>query len=226
MLHLLSAPALPALLLPARLLTSPLPCLPGCSPRGDDLDTRLLRAMVVKGMLEQITTSQVGAAGRPDCWVPSAGCRVLGAAGRAVLGLPALTRAEGLELRAACLGHGPPPQSAPGHLLPSFDRALPHLAAAAAARLQVNLVNADLLAKKRGLRIVETVVPAEGTAVLSEIEVGGWVGGWWCDWVGGWVRGPAVAACSYFAGPVLGCLQLRACLPPSQHCSSSSTLSF
>jgi D-3-phosphoglycerate dehydrogenase len=29
------------------------------SPRGDDLDTRLLRAMVVKGMLEQITTSQV-----------------------------------------------------------------------------------------------------------------------------------------------------------------------
>ena len=111
-------------------------------------------------------------------------------------------------------------------MLPSFDRALPHLAAAAAARLQVNLVNADLLAKKRGLRIVETVVPAEGTAVLSEIEVGGWVGGWWCDWVGGWVRGPAVAACSYFAGPVLGCLQLRACLPPSQHCSSSSTLSF
>lgn len=31
-----------------------------CSPRGDDLDTRLLRAMVVKGILEQITTSQVG----------------------------------------------------------------------------------------------------------------------------------------------------------------------
>ena len=192
--------------------------------------------MVVKGMLEQITTSQVGAAGRPDCWVPSAGCRVLGAAGRAVLGLPALTRAEGLELRAACLGHAPPPPVSSGALpaalppptalLPSFDRALPHLAAAAAARLQVNLVNADLLAKKRGLRIVETVVPAEGTAVLSEIEVGGWVGGWWCDWVGGWVRGPAVAACSYFAGPVLGCLQLRACLPPSQHCSSSSTLSF
>ena len=113
-----SPPRYPALLLPARLLTSPLPCLPGCSPRGDDLDTRLLRAMVVKGMLEQITTSQVGAAGRPDCWVPSAGCRVLGAAGRAVLGLPALTRAEGLELRAACLGHGPPPQSAPGHCLP------------------------------------------------------------------------------------------------------------
>jgi hypothetical protein len=85
-------------------------CLAGCSPRGDDLDTRLLRAMVVKGMLEQITTSQVGAAGRPDCWVPSAGCRVLGAAGWAVLGLPALTRAEGLELRAACLGHAPPSQ--------------------------------------------------------------------------------------------------------------------
>ncbi|EFN59904.1 hypothetical protein CHLNCDRAFT_56437 [Chlorella variabilis] len=63
------------------------------SPRGDDLDTRLLRAMVVKGMLEQITTSQV------------------------------------------------------------------------------NLVNADLLAKKRGLRIVETVVPSDGTSALSLIEV-------------------------------------------------------
>lgn len=34
------------------------------SPRGDDLDTRLLRAMVVKGMLEQITTSTVRCAGR------------------------------------------------------------------------------------------------------------------------------------------------------------------
>ncbi|PSC74816.1 D-3-phosphoglycerate dehydrogenase family [Micractinium conductrix] len=63
------------------------------SPRGDDLDTRLLRAMVVKGILEQITTSQV------------------------------------------------------------------------------NLVNADLLAKKRGLRITETVVPADGDSVLNEIEV-------------------------------------------------------
>lgn len=29
------------------------------TPRGDDLDTRLLRAMVIKGILEQITTSQV-----------------------------------------------------------------------------------------------------------------------------------------------------------------------
>jgi hypothetical protein len=67
------------------------------SPRGDDLDSRLLRAMVIKGMLEQITTSQV------------------------------------------------------------------------------NLVNADLLAKKRGLRIVETVVPAEGTQVLTQIEVRGLV---------------------------------------------------
>lgn len=63
------------------------------SPRGDDLDTRLLRAMVVKGMLEQITTSNV------------------------------------------------------------------------------NLVNADLLAKKRGLRIVETVVPSDGDDVLAQIEV-------------------------------------------------------
>jgi D-3-phosphoglycerate dehydrogenase len=29
------------------------------SPRGDDLDTRLLRAMVIKGILEDITTSNV-----------------------------------------------------------------------------------------------------------------------------------------------------------------------
>ncbi len=29
------------------------------SPRGDDLDTRLLRAMVIKGILEEITTSNV-----------------------------------------------------------------------------------------------------------------------------------------------------------------------
>ncbi len=50
----------------------------------DDLDTRLLRAMVIKGILEQITTANV------------------------------------------------------------------------------NLVNADLLAKNRGLRIIESTVPAEG----------------------------------------------------------------
>lgn len=55
------------------------------SSRGDDLDTRLLRAMVIKGILEQITTSNV------------------------------------------------------------------------------NLVNADLLAKTRGLRLIESFVPAEGT---------------------------------------------------------------
>jgi D-3-phosphoglycerate dehydrogenase len=29
------------------------------SPRGDDLDTRLLRAMVIKGILEEITTARV-----------------------------------------------------------------------------------------------------------------------------------------------------------------------
>lgn len=29
------------------------------SPRGDDLDTRLLRAMVIKGILEEITESTV-----------------------------------------------------------------------------------------------------------------------------------------------------------------------
>ena len=63
------------------------------SSRGSDLDTRLLRAMVVKGILEQITTSQV------------------------------------------------------------------------------NIVNADLLAKKRGLRIVEKVVPSESGAIVSEMEV-------------------------------------------------------
>lgn len=50
----------------------------------DDLDTRLLRAMVIKGILEQITTSNV------------------------------------------------------------------------------NLVNADLLARNRGLRLIESTVPAEG----------------------------------------------------------------
>lgn len=63
------------------------------SPRGDLLDTRLLRANVVRGILQQITTAQV------------------------------------------------------------------------------NIVNADLLAKKRGLRVVETVVPAEGTAALAGLEV-------------------------------------------------------
>jgi D-3-phosphoglycerate dehydrogenase / 2-oxoglutarate reductase len=63
------------------------------SPRGDDLDTRLLRAMVVKGILEATTTATV------------------------------------------------------------------------------NIVNADLLAKNRGLRIVETVVPSEGASILGEIEV-------------------------------------------------------
>ena len=64
------------------------------SPRGDDLDTRLLRAMVIKGILEQITTAKV------------------------------------------------------------------------------NIVNADLLAKRRGLRVTETVAPADaGGAILSSIEV-------------------------------------------------------
>ncbi|KAI8477119.1 MAG: D-isomer specific 2-hydroxyacid dehydrogenase [Monoraphidium minutum] len=63
------------------------------SPRGDDLDTRLLRAMVIKGILEQTTTSNV------------------------------------------------------------------------------NLVNADLLAKSRGLRIAEVTVRSEGTDVLSGMAV-------------------------------------------------------
>ena len=36
---------------------------------------------------------------------------------------------------------------------------------------QVNIVNADLLAKKRGLRIVETSVPSEGTAALTGMTV-------------------------------------------------------
>lgn len=63
------------------------------SPRGDDLDTRLLRAMVIKGILEQITNSTV------------------------------------------------------------------------------NLVNADLLAKNRGLRILESIVPAEGRDVLTSMTV-------------------------------------------------------
>jgi len=33
------------------------------SPRGDDLDSRLLRAMVIKGILEEITTSMVNLVG-------------------------------------------------------------------------------------------------------------------------------------------------------------------
>ena len=57
--------------------------------RGDDLDTRLLRAMVIKGILEVITTNNV------------------------------------------------------------------------------NLVNADLLAKTRGLRIIESTVPAEGRSASA-----------------------------------------------------------
>lgn len=60
-----------------------------CECRGDDLDTRLLRAMVIKGILEQITNNTV------------------------------------------------------------------------------NLVNADLLAKTRGLRIIESIVPAEGRSVTA-----------------------------------------------------------
>ena len=67
--------------------------LPPPSPRGDLLDSRLLRATVIKGILEQISTSKV------------------------------------------------------------------------------NIVNADLLAKKRGLRITETVVPSDGESVLSSIEL-------------------------------------------------------
>ena len=63
------------------------------SPRGDDLDTRLLRAMVIKGILEATTTANV------------------------------------------------------------------------------NLVNADLLAKGRGLRIAEVTVRSEGADVLSSMSV-------------------------------------------------------
>ena len=64
------------------------------TPRGDDLDTRLLRAMVVKGILEQSTTATV------------------------------------------------------------------------------NLVNADVLAKARGLRILESTVPASGKVGCRP----GWLG--------------------------------------------------
>jgi len=63
------------------------------SPRGDDLDTRLLRAMVIKGILEGITTANV------------------------------------------------------------------------------NLVNADLLAKNRGMRISEVIVRSEGSDVLSSMSI-------------------------------------------------------
>eukprot|EP00803_Ostreobium_quekettii_P010135 evm.model.scf_531.9 EVM.evm.TU.scf_531.9 scf_531:60082-66578(-) len=63
------------------------------SPRGDDLDTRLLRAMVIKGILEEITTARV------------------------------------------------------------------------------NLVNADLLAQNRGLRISEMTVRSEGRTILTSMSV-------------------------------------------------------
>ena len=63
------------------------------SPRGDDLDSRLLRAMVLKGMLEQTTTARV------------------------------------------------------------------------------NLVNADLLAQQRGLRVVESTVPASGKVLAVCIVI-------------------------------------------------------
>lgn len=63
------------------------------SPRGDDLDTRLLRAMIIKGILEQITTANV------------------------------------------------------------------------------NIVNADLLAKNRGLRISEVTIRTEGSDVLTSLSV-------------------------------------------------------
>eukprot|EP00884_Botryococcus_braunii_P004547 jgi/Botrbrau1/14093/Bobra.182_3s0039.1 len=63
------------------------------SPRGDELDTRLLRAMVLKGMLEQITTSNI------------------------------------------------------------------------------NLVNADLVAKARGIRVIESILPADGKEVLTSMRV-------------------------------------------------------
>lgn len=38
---------------------------------------------------------------------------------------------------------------------------------------KVNIVNADLLAKKRGLRIKETVVLSDGEAILEEMTVRG-----------------------------------------------------
>lgn len=41
------------------------------SPRGDDLDTRLLRAMVIKGVLEEITTSNVSLVSRGGWWSSS-----------------------------------------------------------------------------------------------------------------------------------------------------------
>ena len=74
--------------LPSRGCFTLLACTTCSECRGDDLDTRLLRAMVIKGILEKITTNTV------------------------------------------------------------------------------NLVNADLLAKTRGLRIIESTVPAEGRSVF------------------------------------------------------------
>lgn len=78
LLALLSGPSLqPAALSPRASPPRPLAPLPPalarlppCSPRGDDLDTRLLRAMVVKGMLEQVRGRRRG---QPGAWVGAAG---------------------------------------------------------------------------------------------------------------------------------------------------------
>ena len=37
---------------------------------------------------------------------------------------------------------------------------------------KVNIVNADLLAKRRGLRVRETVEATEGDTILVELQVG------------------------------------------------------
>ena len=46
------------------------------TPRGDDLDTRLLRAMVIKGILEQITTATVNLV-NADLLARNRGLRIL-----------------------------------------------------------------------------------------------------------------------------------------------------
>jgi D-3-phosphoglycerate dehydrogenase len=56
------------------------------SPRGDDLDTRLLRAMVIKGILEETTTSTVNLVGRGGArWRVAPGVRLRKTAGFAGL---------------------------------------------------------------------------------------------------------------------------------------------
>jgi hypothetical protein len=124
------------------------------SPRGDDLDTRLLRAMVIKGILEEITTSNVNLV---RCGKGARAVREGLAAG----GLPWGGVAWEKQQRRGPGPAAPYPLSHPPHLPPHPPK--PHPPG--------QKVNADLLAKGRGLRISEVTVRAEGADVLSSMSV-------------------------------------------------------